>query len=567
VAGFLRALSIAVVVALLAPRASLARTRPDPCAPGRYLDFLNLQLIDVDAYVIEIGDTIAIPNGCPAVPLRQRVTRRGTKVNVVLRDCSGLTGPVRLKARIDPTCLTMRGVWRSRKDHLRIEFTANRSVCGDGLVDEEGGEQCDAALCSGGATCESCVCVGTSTTSTTVTTTTTSTTGTTTTCPSEAPTMPALKIVAVNATATSFAPFAIQPPGSSDWYVVEQAGRILIVRGGAVLATPFLDIQAAMGTGLGERGLLSVAFHPNYAQNGRFFTMGTPGDGDDGTYAQTNQDAIVEWVRSSIDPDVAVPTKVRDIAVLPPSNDNHNGGTIVFGPDGYLYAATGDGGGGCESAKPGAVQDTTQLFGKILRLDVDGSAPFAAPGNPFGNDARVFHYGLRNPFRFNFDPPTGDLFIGDVGQDSYEEISVAPGSVGGLNFGWPAFEGSVEGTCAGKSLGGPSPHTPPIVTIDRRPGSQSPFADYASIIGGRVYRGATIPSLQGVYLFADFSGDELGALRWCNGQAYGPVAVPLSSIPASNGTLAQISSFVQGTDGELYVTYGFSTRIGKLAPQ
>jgi glucose/arabinose dehydrogenase len=571
VPGFPRALSIALVAGvLLAPHVSAAGTKPVPCEPGRYLDFSNLQLIDVDAYAIEIGDTIAIPSGCPAVPLRRRVTRRGTKINVVLRDCSDPTGPVRLKARIDPTCLAMEGVWRSKKDRLRVEFTAMRSVCGDGIVDEEGGEQCEGdAFCAPGASCESCACAGPSTTTSSTaisTTTTTSTTVTTTTCPAMAPTVPALKVVAVNAMATSFAPFAVQPPGSTDWYVVEQVGRILIVRSGTALSTPFLDIQAAMGMSLGERGLLSVAFHPNYAQNGRFFTMGTPGDGDDGTYAQTNQDAIVEWARGA-NPDVAVPTKVRDILVLPSSNDNHNGGTIVFGPDGYLYAATGDGGGGCESAKPGTVQDTTQLFGKILRLDVDGAAPFAAPGNPFGNDARVFHYGLRNPFRFNFDPPTGDLFIGDVGQDSYEEISVAPGNAAGLNFGWPAFEGSVEGTCNGKSLGGPSPHTPPIVTIDRRLGSTSPFADYASIIGGRVYRGAAIPSLQGVYLFADFSGDELGAIRYCDGQTYGPVAVPLSSIPASNGTLAQISSFVQGNDGELYVTYGFSTRIGKLVPQ
>jgi glucose/arabinose dehydrogenase len=448
-----------------------------------------------------------------------------------------------------------------------MRFTATRSRCGDGVVDVDGGEACESgAGCAVDETCEACACVAASTSTTTTSTTSTTTSTLLTACLEEAPTLPALKVVAVNATATSFAPFALQPPGSNDWYVVEQQGRILIVRDGVALATAFLDIQAAMGTSPGERGLLSVAFHPGYATNGRFFTMGTPADGNDGTYAQTNQDAIVEWQRSA-DPDVAVATKVRDIAVLPVSDDNHNGGTILFGPDGYLYAGTGDGGGGCESAKPGQVQDTTKLFGKILRLDVDGTAPFAAPGNPFEDDQRVFHYGLRNPFRFNFDGPTHALFIGDVGQDSYEEISIAPANAAGLNFGWPAYEGAVQGTCGAKPLGGPSAHTPPILSIDRRPGSMSPFADFASIIGGRVYRGTVIPSLTGVYLFADFSGAELGALRYCNGQVYGPVSVALSAIPASHGTLQSISSFVEGHEGELYVTYGFATRVGKIVPQ
>jgi glucose/arabinose dehydrogenase len=374
-------------------------------------------------------------------------------------------------------------------------------------------------------------------------------------------------VIPVNATATAFASFALQPPGSDDWYVVEQRGRIRILRNGAAVDPAFLDVQDAIGTSLGERGLLSVAFHPAYAVNGRFFTMGTPGVGSDGTYAPVNADAVVEWMRDPTNHDRAVPTKVRDIVVLPTSDGNHNGGTILFGPDGYLYVGTGDGGGGCESDKPGAVQDPTRLFGKILRLDVDGTPPFAAPGNPFADDPRVYHYGLRNPFRMNFNPVTNDLFIGDVGQDAYEEISVAPGNAPAQNFGWPAFEASVQGTCGPEPLGGPSPHTPPIVTVDRRPGAQGPFADYTSIIGGRVYRGTAIPGLQGVYLFADFAGSELGAVTYCNGVASPPVAVPLSEIPTPNGTLSTISSFVEGHDGEIYVTYGSASRVGRLAPQ
>jgi glucose/arabinose dehydrogenase len=390
-------------------------------------------------------------------------------------------------------------------------------------------------------------------------------TTTTTLCPQEAPEVPPLEIDAVNATAAEFATYALQPPGSSDWYLVEQAGRIRIVRNGELLATPFLDISAAIGTGLGERGLLSVAFHPGYAQNGRFFTMATPGDGADGTYAPSSADAVVEWRRST-DPDQADAVKVRDIVVLPASATNHNGGTALFGPDGFLYVGTGDGGGGCESNQRAATQDTAKLFGKILRLDVDAAPPFAAAGNPFAEDARVYHYGLRNPFRFSIDAPTSDLFVGDVGQSSFEEISVAAGNAPGKNFGWPAFEG-LEDTCGGKALAGPSPHTPPIVSVDRRSGSNSPFRDYAAITGGRVYHGSAIPGMRGVYLFADFYGAELGALRFCNGQVFGPVAVPLSEIPVSDGELSGISSFAQGNDGELYVTYGSSTRIGRIAPR
>ncbi len=384
-------------------------------------------------------------------------------------------------------------------------------------------------------------------------------------CVTQAPTLPALKIVPVyDSSVFDFATYAKQPPGSSDWYVVEQGGIIRIVRNGQVLTTPFLDISAGMGTNPDERGLLSIAFHPNYAQNGRFFVMGTPTDNADGSFAPANADAVVEFHRDANNPDIASPTKVRDIVVLDPSDTNHNAGTIQFGPDNFLYVGTGDGGGGCESAKPGTVQDTAELYGKILRLDVDAQPPFAAAGNPFTNDPRVYHYGLRNPFRWNFDSLTGDLYIGDVGQYRYEEISIAVGNSPGKNFGWPAHEGSGQGTCSGKTLGGPSQHTPPIVSADRS--GSGPFADYSSIIGGRVYRGTAIPALQGVYLFADYSGGAMGALRHCGGQTYGPVAVQLSQISTPNGSPRNITSFIEGNDGELYLMYS-SSRLGRLALQ
>ncbi len=388
-------------------------------------------------------------------------------------------------------------------------------------------------------------------------------------CLAEVPALPPLMIVPVNATAAGAGIFAAQPPGSDDWYIVEQPGRIRIVRAGQILSAPFLDVSAGMGSNLGERGLLGLAFHPDYPQNGRFFVMGTPGDGSDGSFAPASADAVVELKRDPADPDRAVPTKVRDIVVLPASAANHNGGTILFGPDGFLYVGTGDGGGGCESDQPGAVQDTAKVFGKILRLDVDGAPPFAAPGNPFTNDARVYHYGLRNPFRYNFDKAKGDLFVADVGQDSFEEISIAPAGAKGLNFGWPAFEGTAQETCGSKSLGGPSPHTPPLVSFQH--GGATPFGDYRAVIAGTVYRGSLSPALQGVFFFADFYGAALGALRSCNGTVYGPVAVPLSQIPtgAGGGTLQQIAAFVEGHDGELYLVYGGggSARIGRLAVQ
>src|SRR4051812_22822481 len=390
-------------------------------------------------------------------------------------------------------------------------------------------------------------------------------------CLAEPPVLPPLKIVPVNAAAAGVGIFAIQPPGSDDWYLVEQPGRVRINRGGQILPTAFLDVSAGIGSNLGERGLLSIAFHPAYAQNGRFFVMATPGDGSDGSLAAVNADAVLEFRRDPADPDRAVTTKVRDIVVLPASAVNHNGGTVLFGPDGYLYVGTGDGGGGCESDQPGSAQDPAKLFGKILRLDVDGPAPFGAPGNPFASDPRVFHYGLRNPFRYNFDKATGDLFIADVGQDSYEEISIAPAGAKGLNFGWPAFEGSAQGTCGPKPLGGPTAYTPPVVSVQHLNESTVPFSDYRAIVAGNVYRGTLSPTLRGIFFFADFYGAHLGALRSCNGAVHGPVAVPLAQIPtgAGGGTLEQIGAFVEGHDGELYVVYGASggARIGRLAVQ
>lgn len=498
--------ALGLIIARVPP---VAAKRP-PCVPGRLLiTSIPPPFADATAIVLT-RRTAAIVDGCAARKARIKPLASGVRVKARWRRCRGVDGPARLDAVIAaPAC-----------DHLEGTFRAGATL----PVQAER-------------------------------------------CPAATPVVPPLRVIPVaESAAGTFAPFAAQPPGSSDWYLVEQRGRIRIIRDGVFLEPPFLDIQTAIGTDPGERGLLGLAFHPDYARNGRFFTMATPATGNDGSYAPTNADAVVEWRRDPQNPDRARPTKVRDIVVLPTSAANHNGGTILFGPDARLYVGTGDGGGACESAKPGAAQDPATLFGKILRLDVDAAPPFASTGNPFADDARVYHYGLRNPFRFGFDRATGDLFIGDVGQAGFEEISVAPGGAAGLNFGWPAYEGDTQGTCGNDPLGGPSPYSPPILSIDRRDGAVGPFADYKSIIGGRVYHGTAIPALDGVYLFADFYGSRLGALRACQSGVHGPVAVPLADIPAPGG-LSDISAIVEGTDGELYLTYGQSTRLGRLAPQ
>lgn len=380
-------------------------------------------------------------------------------------------------------------------------------------------------------------------------------------------TLPALKITPVTPATGQFSTFAAQPPGvTSDWYVLEQRGVIRISRNGVLLTTPFLDIQGGIGTLLNydERGLLGMAFHPNYASNGRFFTFATPAGGPDGTYSASGADAVVEWRRSS-NPDVAIPIKVRNVITLPVSTSNHNGGTIKFGPDGYLYFASGDGGGSCNNDKPDAPQDISSLFGKVLRIDVDVDPAVAAPMNPFGasGDARVYHYGLRNPFRFNFDSLTFDLYIGDVGQGAYEEVSLARYGQAGLNFGWAKYEGAGVDTCPGRALNvnGPSPHTPPILSITR--GGGGPFSSFADIIGGVVYRGSVIPALKGVYFFSDFSQPTVGALRYCNNAVQGVIAIQYTSIP----NIEQVSSWNEGTDKEIYVTYGWSGRVGRLEAQ
>jgi glucose/arabinose dehydrogenase len=366
---------------------------------------------------------------------------------------------------------------------------------------------------------------------------------------------------------------ATQPPNSEDWYLVEQRGRILVFREGALLPEPFLDLSAEISLRPAiyeDRGLVSIAFAPDYATSGLLYVSVTPNEGPD-----ANVDLLLEYRRSASDPYRVDLASRRNIIAVRGSRlgsdfitDNiHNGGRVTFGPDGMLYLALGDGGSvTCGSIEPDATQQIDSLFGKLLRLDLSKPAPYAADDNPFvqtGNPL-VLHYGLRNPFRFSFDRKNGDLYLGDVGQNRYEEIDFAPLSARGLNFGWAPFEGNSRDTCPTRQLREGSVHTPPIFVADRRAGATSPFSDYTAIIGGVVYRGAAIPALDGAYVFGPYSGRRLGALYQCGSATSAVTSIAKSCDPNNPAevclqsldgapTFRELRAIVEDRAGELYV--------------
>jgi glucose/arabinose dehydrogenase len=246
-----------------------------------------------------------------------------------------------------------------------------------------------------------------------------------------------------------------------------------------------------------------------------------------------------------------------------------------------LYLAMGDGGGvNCGDVEPNAPQDVSSLFGKILRLDLTQPAPYGALDNPFvgSGDARVWHYGLRNPFRFSFDRLNGDLYVGDVGQNRYEEIDYAPRGASGLNFGWAPYEGSSRDTCPSRELRAGSTHTAPIFVADRRAGATNPFADYNAMIGGVVYRGQALPQLYGAYLFGGYRSQRLGALYQC-GSVTSAVTPILKScnINEPNSAcmrrldgspqLSELRAIVEDHDGEMYVVANGNSLLKVVANQ
>jgi glucose/arabinose dehydrogenase len=274
-------------------------------------------------------------------------------------------------------------------------------------------------------------------------------------------------------------PVDLQPDGSGRLFVIEKVGRIRILQDGQLVSQPFLDITDRVDSGGNEQGLLGLAFHPQYSQNGRFFV----------NYIDNNSDTVIARYQVSSDPNIADPgSEVKLLRVEDPY-PNHNGGVLTFGPDGYLYAGLGD--GGSQGDPQGNAQNTNSLLGKILRIDVDSGDTYAVPpDNPFGNE--VWAYGLRNPWRLSFDKATGELYIGDVGQNTWEEIDHLPaGSPGGTNFGWDQREGAHD------FEGSASPNfTEPVAEYSHQEGG-------CSVTGGYVYRGA-MPEWNGIYLYGDY---------------------------------------------------------------
>lgn len=327
--------------------------------------------------------------------------------------------------------------------------------------------------------------------------------------------------------------FLTAPPGDFQrLFVVERGGRIRIVRGGSVLSTPFLDVGTRIAVG-GERGLLGMAFHPDYAINGRFFV----------NYTDTIGHTQVVRYQVSADPDVADTGSATPVLTVQQPYSNHNGGMIAFGPnDVMLYVGMGDGGSGGDPQNHG--QNRMTVLGDMLRLDVDAGVPYAIPAdNPFVGALsianEIWASGLRNPWRFSFDAGNGDLYIADVGQNSREEIDYQPAaSTGGENYGWRIMEGT---RCYNPSTGCPTS------------GLTLPIYDYAtsegcSVTGGYVYLGSAYPALQGRYFFADFCGTWLRSFRVDNG-----VAVDLRDHTSTAGPAQGTSWFSEDGRGELYI--------------
>ncbi|MEO8193576.1 MAG: PQQ-dependent sugar dehydrogenase [Gemmatimonadales bacterium] len=322
--------------------------------------------------------------------------------------------------------------------------------------------------------------------------------------------------------------YLASPPGDARLFIVEQPGRIRIAENGQLLPTPFLDISSRVLSG-GERGLLSVAFHPQYRTNGFFYVYFTGLSGELG----------IERFTVSSNANQANASSAKVILTVPHPRSNHNGGLAMFGPDGLLYLGLGDGGGGGDPDLNG--QNRNTLLGALLRIDVSNGDPYSIPsGNPFAGrtDARqeLWAIGLRNPWRFAFDRTAGTLYIADVGQGLWEEVNVVAATRAGVNYGWNIMEAS---TCYQASTCNRAGLELPVIEYGHGDGA-------CSVTGGSVYRGSALPELAGHYFYADYCLGWIRSFRFDNGTAADRKQWDLPSI-------GLIQSFGEDASGELYV--------------
>jgi glucose/arabinose dehydrogenase len=323
-------------------------------------------------------------------------------------------------------------------------------------------------------------------------------------------------------------PTTIANAGDLRLFITLQPGRIVIYNGGTSVETvPFLDVSSLVSC-CDERGLLGLAFHPHYHDNGFFFV----------DYTNTNGDTVIARYKvSAADPNRADPASAKILLTIAQPFANHNGGELQFGPDGYLYIGMGDGG---NAGDPGnRAQNLGELLGKILRIDVDNGSPYGIPpSNPFVNRSgarpEIWAYGLRNPWRFSFDRANGDLWIADVGQGQWEEVDYQPvTSIGGENYGWRKMEGN---HCFNPSTNcRDSTQTLPIAEYDHN-------ANRCSITGGYRYRGTRSSKLAGTYLYAD----------WCSGTIWG-LSDPNATPRVVAQTTLHITTFGEDVNGELFL--------------
>ena len=371
--------------------------------------------------------------------------------------------------------------------------------------------------------------------------------------------------------------FATHAPGDyTRLFIVEKQGfiNVLNLKTGVLNATLFLDIDALVGGGFSindERGLLGLAFHPDYQNNGFFYV----------DYTDISGRTTIRRYSVSNDPEVANPGSGVTVLTISQPQVNHNGGWIGFGPnDGYLYIATGDGGNFCDTGSghtsgTGNAQDiTNNLLGKMLRI-IPSTKPFVGgyvipPDNPFvgiTGDDEIWAYGLRNPWRPSFDRATGDLYIADVGQGQREEIDYQPASsTGGENYGWRCMEGNACSSISGCSTTGCTCFDPALT---------DPIHEYShsvgfSITGGYVYRGCAIPTLDGTYFFADYVFTRLWSFTYDGNNVLNFTSRLGELSPSSDGfSINQISSFGEDARGELYVVDqggGATGQVFKIIP-